>query len=236
MLPKEKAKIAIQLQYHWFTMVSCLQNKLWEWSHEACRENQPMVYLIWDLLHKIEPLPNASSVINNQRNLWEKPNSTYCSKKKKRRQHIDKKEFLMIFCYSHRSVPCLVVNRESSSCDRWDQIQRPTPDTLQSSMGCLYQISPIRVQGTSSKEETEGGHQNTRTSQSTRIKLVQTEAAHTGTYYVLCMYNIASSWVFLMGFPSLSGSLILMPSLGCFFLYLICPAHLLSEGFCFILL
>ena len=31
----------------------------------------------------------------------------------------------MKFCYTHRSVPYSAIIRETSSCSRWEQIQRP---------------------------------------------------------------------------------------------------------------
>ena len=35
------------------------------------------------------------------------------------------KLFLMIFCCTYRSVPCLVIIREASSVSRWEWVQRP---------------------------------------------------------------------------------------------------------------
>jgi hypothetical protein len=32
----------------------------------------------------------------------------------------------MTFCYAHRSVPRSAVISDTSSCSRWEQIQRPT--------------------------------------------------------------------------------------------------------------
>jgi hypothetical protein len=65
----------------------------------------------------------------------------------------------MIFCYTHRPVPCWSTVTEDFSCNRWEQIQRPTVrhytegGTLEHSdiNGCLYQIFPLRAQQTPGK-------------------------------------------------------------------------------------
>jgi hypothetical protein len=46
--------------------------------------------------------------------------------KLKRKEKNSKRKVLMIFYYTHRSVPFPVIIREFSSSSRWKQMQRPT--------------------------------------------------------------------------------------------------------------
>lgn len=70
------------------------------------------------------------------------------------------KRTLMTFCYTHRSMSYSVIIREASPYHRWEQVQIPMiglfpenerPWNTQPYMGCLHQISPLRIWGTLQK-------------------------------------------------------------------------------------
>jgi hypothetical protein len=60
----------------------------------------------------------------------------------------------MAFCYTHTSVRCPASTREASSYSRCEQTQSITARHFEKTLelsaqnGCLYQIAPLRVQGT----------------------------------------------------------------------------------------
>lgn len=89
--------------------LSYLEDRLGWWGHRTCGSGQPMFGLTWGPLHEKEPgWPGTREWI------VQRP-SIELNMTGKTKQNNEMKWFLMTFCYTYRSVPYLVINREASS-------------------------------------------------------------------------------------------------------------------------
>ena len=104
------------------TAMFCLQDRLVQRWYKVCGSEQPVYGSTEGRLYKMEPRSDTAGVTRTQsktkHNLPKiKPNQTQTK--------WSIKWFLMIICYTHRSVPYLVIIREASSGSRWEQMLRP---------------------------------------------------------------------------------------------------------------
>lgn len=91
-----------------------------QWWHKLEGVNQ---CLIWSKAHSMKKNPYWIMLRKPRNRDWIsqqprlKPNTTVLKK--------SINQSLMIFCYSHKSVPYPVITREAASWSRWEEIQKP---------------------------------------------------------------------------------------------------------------
>jgi hypothetical protein len=111
----------------------------------------------------------------------------------------------VIFCYTHRSLPNTVISRETSSCSRHytqSKWEVPINASLQSSGNPTEEAEWQKDCKSWCEDELAITHQENKALRDWSSK----HRALMGLHQALSIYNVAPSWVFLMGFLHKWGS------------------------------